>query len=130
MYRDIKQAYYGGIIEVYKPYGHNLYYYDVNSLYPFVAHQPIPGLVCTNITYYKSKEDIDNLFGFFYCIIKTVADSYLGILPKRTTSGLNFPLGVWEGWYFSEELKFAKANGYIITALKGYNFSKEYGVFD
>lgn len=33
-YNDIKKSYYGGITEVYKPYGENLYYYDVNSLYP------------------------------------------------------------------------------------------------
>ena len=32
IYNDIKQSYYGGITEVYKPYGENLYYYDVNSL--------------------------------------------------------------------------------------------------
>ncbi len=32
MYNDIRQAYYGGITEVYKPYGEGLYYYDVNSL--------------------------------------------------------------------------------------------------
>ena len=37
MYSDIKQAYYGGITEVYKPYGKDLYYYDINSLYPFAA---------------------------------------------------------------------------------------------
>ena len=29
-YKDIKQACCGGITEVYKPYGENLYYYDVN----------------------------------------------------------------------------------------------------
>lgn len=37
IYKDLKQAYYGDITEVYKPLGHNLYYYDVNSLYPFAA---------------------------------------------------------------------------------------------
>ena len=39
IYNDIKQAYYGGRVEVYKPTtdkpGQKLYYYDVNSLYPF-----------------------------------------------------------------------------------------------
>ena len=29
-YKDIKQACCGGITEVYKPYGENMYYYDVN----------------------------------------------------------------------------------------------------
>ncbi len=28
IYRDIKLGYYGGMTEVYKPYGENLYYYD------------------------------------------------------------------------------------------------------
>lgn len=40
----IKEGYYGGISEVYKPYGSNLYYYDVNSLYPFAALNDMPGL--------------------------------------------------------------------------------------
>jgi len=31
----IRRAYYGGHTDVYMPYGENLYYYDVNSLYPF-----------------------------------------------------------------------------------------------
>lgn len=37
IYKDIKRRYYGGITEVYKPYDENLFYYDVNSLYPFCS---------------------------------------------------------------------------------------------
>lgn len=36
---------------------------------------------------------------------------------------------MWEGWYFSEELKFALEQGYTIKVLKGYNFSRESNVF-
>ena len=118
LYKDIKQAYYDGITEVYIPFGNNLYYYDVNSLYPFVAYQPMPGLNCTKVTFYKPTQDLENLFGFFYCKIRSPLYDYLGLLPVRTGSGLNSPLGNWEGWYFSEELKFAKENGYSITGLK------------
>ena len=39
------------------------------------------------------------------------------------------PNGSWEGWYFSEELKFAMQHGYTITILKGYKFNKQYDVF-
>ncbi|GER42509.1 DNA polymerase [Striga asiatica] len=40
----IRRAYYGGHTDVYKPYGENLYYYDVNSLYPYVMKEfPMPG---------------------------------------------------------------------------------------
>ena len=40
------------------------------------------------------------------------------------------PVGKWYGWYFSEEIKFAKENGYKIIILKGYNFSRNKDVFE
>lgn len=46
IFNDIKNAHYGGQTEVYRPEGENLYYYDVNSLYPYVALQDMPGLEC------------------------------------------------------------------------------------
>ncbi len=129
IYRDIKLAYFGGITEVYKPCGYDLFYYDVNSLYPYVALQDMPGLVCNLEIYYDINQDIDTLFGFFYCSIDAPIDNYLGILPVRTPFGLTFPVGKWDGWYFSEELKFAKQNGYKIKVLKGYSFNREANVF-
>jgi hypothetical protein len=93
IYRDIKQAYYGGITEVYKPFGSNLYYYDVNSLYPYVSLQDMPGLDCSPIQYYGLDENIDNLFGFFRACVETPLNSYLGLLPYRDKSGLIFPFG-------------------------------------
>ena len=98
IYKDIRQAYYGGITEVYRPYGRNLYYYDVNSLYPYVSLQDMPGLQCNKVTYLEDTEDIDTLFGFFYCRVEAPSSGgYLGLLPLRTNSGLIFPLGRWEG---------------------------------
>ena len=129
VYRDIKQGYYGGITEVYKPSGNNLFYYDVNSLYPYVALQDMPGLICSKLNYYDDKQDICSLFAFYYCSIDAPLNSYLGLLPLRTQTGLIFPLAKWEGWYFSEELKFAKEQGYNIKVFKGYSFSRESNVF-
>ena len=136
MFNDIKNAYFGGITEVYKPYGKNLYYYDVNSLYPYSALNSIPGNICTYTEYFNFKEgdslghtNLNDLFGFFYCEIET-DDSYLGLLPVRHPNGILMPNGKWSGWFFSEELKFAAANNYKIKVLKGYNFNKLENVFD
>jgi hypothetical protein len=93
IYADIKQGYYGGITEVYKPYGKNLYYYDVNSLYPYVALQDMPGLSCSKIECYEKHTSIKGLFGFFYCKIEAPLDSYLGLLPFKDKSGIVFPVG-------------------------------------
>lgn len=89
LYRDIKQGYYGGITEVYKPRGNNLFYYDVNSLYPYVSLQDMPGLTCSKINFYNTNQDIRNLFGFFYCSISTPLYAYLGVLPLRTEKRFN-----------------------------------------
>ena len=91
MYKDIKLAYYGGMTEVYKPHGKNLYYYDVNSLYPAVAKHDMPGLLSRKILV-TGDTNIDALFGFY--LVKAdatnVSCQYLGLLPFRG-KGLMFP---------------------------------------
>jgi hypothetical protein len=68
IFNFVKQGYYGGITEVYKPYVENAYYYDVNSEYPFVAKNKMPG---NEYVYIEGIEgnvlNLDQLFGFFYC---------------------------------------------------------------
>lgn len=78
LYNDIKEAYYGGITEVYKPYGTNLYYYDVNSLYPYVAYQAMAGLECKHMISYVNR-NIQDLFG----LCEAPKNAYLGLLPLR-----------------------------------------------
>lgn len=129
MYKDLKNSYYGGRVEIFKPYGRNLYYYDVNSLYPYAALGDIPGLEASYIELFNYDIDIKELFGFFYCKVTTPQDNpklkYLGLLPYRNRRGsLSFPIGSWEGWYFSEELNYAASLGYDIKVIKGYKFNR------
>lgn len=132
IFNDLKLSYYGGIVEVYKPYGENLKYYDVNSLYPFVAKNKLPlkllsycEFLTENLTEAKTLSD---RFGFFKCRINTrnVAPKYLGLLPIHYDSKLIMPHGEWEGWYFSEEVKFAEYYGYEVTVLCRYVFDDAY----
>lgn len=141
LYEDIKLSYFGGITEVYKPTNKDneiLYYYDVNSLYPYASLNKMPGLNCIyesmlnlliNQSTDQTADNVDKLFGFYYCKIKT-NNLYIGLLPVRTKDGIIMPNGVWEGWYFSEEIKFAATNGYEILITKGYTFNKVDNVFD
>lgn len=79
LYKTIKKAYYGGMTEVYKPYGENLYYYDVNSLYPFVAYNDMPGVKCTRKEFINKIVNLEELFGFFFCEV-FAPNNYLGLL--------------------------------------------------
>lgn len=93
IYEDIHSAYYGGRVEVYNPKIVSLcYYYDVNSLYPFASLNVIPGTSCEFIEGVKIRLKLNNLFGFFYCKIKS-HDKYLGLLPVRVNGILTFPNG-------------------------------------
>lgn len=133
IYNDIRYSYYGGITEVYTPSNldsnETLYYYDVNSLYPYAALNDMPGMNAVKINYYSSIPFDKSMFGFYNCIIETPLDSYFGLLPVRGSLGLKFPLGKYSGWYFSEELAFAQDNGYKITVLNGYHFDRVKDVF-
>ena len=125
----IRKSYIGGATDYYKLYGENLYYYDVNSLYPYAALNPIPGTDCYYIETFKDKGlDLDKLFGFFYAKVKT-NNQYLGLLPVHRGGRLICPNGEFEGIWSSEELKFAKSKGYEITVIKGYQFNKVNNIF-
>lgn len=90
----------------------------------------MPGMECiylSNINK-KIKNCINNLLGFYYCKIKT-SNKYIGLLPVINIDGITMPNGNIEGWYFSEELKFAYKHGYNIDMIKGYKFSRSKDVF-
>lgn len=72
---NIRQGYTGGSVDMYIPYGENLFAYDVNSLYPSqMLKNPMP---VGAPTYFEG--DIRNIdkeaFGFFYC--KITSPEYL-----------------------------------------------------
>lgn len=130
MYNDIKDSYTGGNVEVYKPFGKNIYHYDVNSLYPFVMkNYPMPVgepiYFEGDITNYQDKP-----FGFFDVIVK--APKFLNIPLLQTKLKLNnytktiSPVGTWRGFYLSEEIYKAKELKYEIEILRGYIFNKGY----
>ena len=58
-------------------------------------------------------------FGVLYAKVKT-NNGYLGLLPLRNNKiGLICPNGEFTGIWSSEELKYAKENGYEIVVIKG-----------
>jgi hypothetical protein len=130
---NIRKSYTGGAVDVYIPTNkdnENLYYYDVNSLYPSVMlKNPMP--VGKPIAFDGDIRKVDpQSFGFFYCKITTPEFLEHPILQRRikTSEGLRTiaGLGSWEGWIFSEEMDNAMKFGYSFEILKGYQFERGY----
>ncbi|KAK4412249.1 DNA polymerase [Sesamum alatum] len=127
----IRRGYYGGHVDVYKPNGENLYYYDVNSLYPFIMKSyPMPSGEPVWKNNLESVE-LDSLFGFIEAYVvcpKTISRPFLPYKDKMGT--LIFPTGKFIGVFYSEELKFARDLGYKIIPLRGYMFEKKSSPFE
>jgi hypothetical protein len=89
-YQDIKNAYFGGRVEVFKGYVENIYIYDVVSLYPACMLNFLP-IGCIS----KSTDsNLDNYFGFCFVSIIVPKGIRAPILPFRMKNGaLIYPTG-------------------------------------
>jgi DNA polymerase type B, organellar and viral len=84
----VRKAYLGGATDYYKDYGTNLYYYDVNSLYPFVMLKPMPYQIVKDM----SSIDLNNFFG--YCEARIISPDILRpLLPLKHQGKTIFPIG-------------------------------------
>ena len=129
IYRDISKAYTGGHVDVYKPKGKDLYQVDVNSLYPTVMsafESPVGPIKYFDGNIFDHDE---NAFGFFYCNVVTPTNMERPLLQTKvvTEHGLRTlaPLGEWNDWIFSEEIKKYSELGYKFNVLKGYTFGRK-----
>jgi DNA polymerase type B, organellar and viral len=121
----IRSAYFGGGTDVYKAYAQNVYYYDVNSLYPYAMLNDMPNDILHNgklidLTY----RSLDSFFGFAHVKIVCPLDMERPVLPYHHEGKTIYPVGSWQGVYFSEELKAVEKLGYQIILIKGYEFTK------
>ncbi|KAF6173516.1 hypothetical protein GIB67_042646 [Kingdonia uniflora] len=88
-YEFFRSGYYSGHAGMYKPYRKNLYYYDVNSLYPFVMKTyPMP---CGTLVWNGNMRGIDlsEIFGFVQAYIITPENIDKLFLPIRDKNGNN-----------------------------------------
>ena len=115
---------------MFKPFGENIFRYDVNSLYPYAMKTfPMP---IGNIKFFEGNIlDIETkAFGFFKCIITAPKDIKHPIIQTKfdTGNGLRTlsPVGTWTDILFSEEMFNAMKYGYKFEILSGYTFDKEY----
>lgn len=125
----IRKGYFGGGTDVYKAYGKKLYYYDVNSLYPYAMLNPMPHEILNNgemidLRSETTDRTLESFFGFAYCRIYCPLNMERPVLPFHQSGKTIYPVGTWSGTYFSEELKAVEKLGYQITLIRGYEFSK------
>ena len=140
---DIRQGYTGGAVDVYKTNNalvpgtlfdfavrrfKKLYYYDFNSMYPFImANFELP--VGKPVKFTGDILKIDpNAFGWFYCKITSPDNLEHPILQRKIPTKFGWrtiaALGSWQDWIFSSSIENAIKHGYKIEVIRGYQFKK------
>lgn len=129
-HNEMRNAYYGGVVEVFKNEGENLKLYDITSLYPFAMLKDMP----TGNMLFSTDSNIINYFGIVFVEVDTSGldpkYSNYPLLPHKIDGRMYNPLGKWTGWYFSEEVKLAETLGYNIIVHYGYKFERISNVFN
>ena len=147
LYKILSQAYYGGHVDMYIPsnvennkhslfsksiqFINKIYHYDINSLYPTgMKHMKFP---VGKITHFIPRNNAslsllpkEYKFGIFRVNIQCPKDLVHPIIPTKIEHNCVYPIGNWQGWYHSEELKNAEKYGYTYEILEGYLFEGEY----
>ena len=126
----IRCGYYGGHADVYKPMGENFFFYDINSLYPYVMKKyPMP---CGEPVWrnHLEKVELETLYGFFEAYVECPSHISRPFLPDPNDNTLVFPTGSFVAVYYSEELKYARKLNYQILPLRGYMFEKTSSPFE
>lgn len=98
---------------------------DVKSLYPYIcAHFLFPdGRAIFTTKFIKDK------LGYYDCIVECSENMKIPFLPIKKDNKLLYPVGKFEGTYFSEEIKYALELGYKIKIIRGYFFTKSADYF-
>ena len=130
LYYFIKEGYTGGAVDVYKPYGKNIYRYDVNSLYPYImSNNPMP---VGNPTYIEGSSDTilsiikdKNKFSFIEVEVNCPDNIKAPLLLHRVNNKTLAPTGSWKGVYTSIEILRALELGYKFKYIKGVYFNTE-----
>lgn len=132
---ELRNAYFGGRTEIFRLYAPELkdayyYYYDINSLYPFVMRKYDYPISKPNIIQTPNKDVFMENNGITHAKVTTPDKLYIPVLPAKiklkTDTKLMFVLGSYEGWWDNELLRKAKEIGYKIEPIKSYAFKSEY----
>lgn len=128
----IFEGYYGGRTEVYKKgVFENVYYYDINSLYPSVMVKPFPLPQSIKEAPVKSKIYINNYDGVTSCtVIAPNMDKPFLPFRDEKKNKLIFPYGTFKGTWNNCELKKALELGYKIKKIhKQYIYTEHFYPF-
>jgi hypothetical protein len=135
----IRRGYYGGRVEVYRPRGEGVSYYDINSSYPRAMLEDMPGGEMRQFGPKMGEREFrtfeKSAIGFVECEVDIPDTCYLPPLPYRDEQSgkLLFPVGRFSGVWSWSELKLLSdplVDGAILNIKRSVWYEKKNLFFD
>ena len=129
-YEGIRDGYFGGRTQVFRPKLPLGYLADVNSMYPYqLSRVPMP--VGEPRDSYRPSEDYGRGRAGVFLAHVVVPDMPIPPLPVRTHDRIAYPIGEFQGVWTGLELRWAEARGVKVkTIARGCVWDREEVLFD
>ena len=98
--------------------------YDVNSMYPAQMLEGVPVGNPSRTFHYEPGKP-----GFYHVRVQVPDDSF-PMIPYRSDTGTQWPVGEFETYCSSREIEFAEQQGYRFEIIEGYVFPDHEKIFD
>jgi DNA polymerase type B, organellar and viral len=89
----IREGYFGGATDFYQMKAENIYYYDVNSLYPFAMMKPMPYELIRKVKIFENNFNLNTFFGYLKVVVNSSKDLKIPVLPCKYNGKTIFPTG-------------------------------------
>ena len=90
---DIREGYFGGATDYYQMKAENIYYYDVNSLYPFAMMKDMPYELIRKVNIFEENFNLNTFFGYLKVLVNSPKDIKTPLLPCKHNGKTIFPTG-------------------------------------
>jgi hypothetical protein len=117
----VRDAYLGGATDFYMAEGENIYWYDVNSLYPYAMLEPVPYKIIDKHNDLSSVK-VSDFKGFVKAKVTCPENIVNPIVACKHEGRTIYPRGSWIGTYFADYLAKAETYGYKIELISGIEF--------
>jgi hypothetical protein len=117
----VRKSYLGGATDYYMAMGENVYWYDINSLYPYAMLEPVPYKA---IAKHSDLSDVKvkDFKGFVLAKVTCPENIKHPIVSFKQDGKTIYPRGSWTGVYFADYLAKAQDFGYKIELISGIEF--------
>lgn len=111
---EARESYFASRVEVFNSECHDGYYYDINSSFPFSMTFPVPGTYLGRVPRISESWLDDDSKPFFAHVDFTVPDCDLPPTPTRIAGRVFFPVGRWQAFLSSIDIRLLFECGAII----------------